>query len=78
VLYKQQQYWQAAKAFEQAAAAAPNRAVYHYHLGLAHLRDGRRPDARRAFSRAIEAGLTGADAQFAKDVVDGREPANVP
>jgi tetratricopeptide (TPR) repeat protein len=52
VLYKQQQYWQAAKAFEQAAAAAPDRAVYHYHLGLAHLRDGRRPDARRAFSRA--------------------------
>jgi putative PEP-CTERM system TPR-repeat lipoprotein len=78
VLYKQQQYWQAAKAFEQAAAAAPDRAVYHYHLGLAHFRDGRRPDARRAFSRAIGAGLTGSEAQVARDVIDGREPANVP
>ena len=78
VLYKQQQYWQAAKAFEQAAAAAPDRPIYHYHLGLAHFRDGRRPDARRAFARAIDAGLAGPEAQLARDLIDGREPANVP
>ena len=78
ILYKQQQYWRAAKAFEQAAAAAPDRSLYQYHLGLAHFRDGRSSDARRAFSRAIALGLTGPDARLAADVIDGRDPANVP
>jgi tetratricopeptide (TPR) repeat protein len=78
ILYKQQQYWQAAKAFEQAAAAAPDRSIYPYHLGLARLRDGRSQDARRAFSRALSLGLTGAEARLATEAIDGREPANVP
>jgi putative PEP-CTERM system TPR-repeat lipoprotein len=78
VLYKRQQYWQAAKEFEEAATVAPDRPVYHYHLGLAHLRDGRVPDARRAFSRAIALGLTGAEARIARDVMEGRDAADVP
>ena len=78
ILYKQQQYWRAAKAFEQAAAIAPDRPLYHYHLGLARLRDARTDEARRAFSRAVALGLTGTAAQVATAVVAGREPANVP
>ena len=78
VLYKQQQYWHASKAFEQATAAAPDRPLYQYHLGLADLRDGRTREARDAFSRAIALGLTGPPAELAAGVIAGREPQNVP
>ncbi len=45
---------EAIAAFERARERAPQNPVYHYHLGLAHMKTGQRDRARSAFARALE------------------------
>ena len=40
-------------AFERAASKAPNNPVYHYHLGLAQLKQGNDVQGRAALKRAL-------------------------
>jgi tetratricopeptide (TPR) repeat protein len=40
-------------AFERAASKAPNNPVYHYHLGLAQLKQGNDAQGRAALKRAL-------------------------
>ena len=41
-------------AFERASDRAPQNPVYHYHLGLAHLKSGDNERARTSFTRALQ------------------------
>ena len=43
----------AVPAFERAVSRAPENAVYHYHLGLAHAKAGNTSEARKALRRAL-------------------------
>ena len=42
------------EAFERAIERAPKNPVYHYHLGLAHLKAGNDARGRAALRRALE------------------------
>jgi Flp pilus assembly protein TadD len=44
----------ALSAFERALQLAPNNPVYHYHLGLAHLKAGNEERGRAALRRALQ------------------------
>ena len=44
----------ALSAFERAVELAPNNPVYHYHLGLAHLKAGNEARGRASLRRALE------------------------
>jgi tetratricopeptide (TPR) repeat protein len=65
VLYRQGRYSAAAQQFQLALKAAPTRGMYQYHLGLALTKDGR-PDGGAALRRALELGLSAADADAAR------------
>jgi tetratricopeptide (TPR) repeat protein len=45
---------EALASFERALQRAPERAVYHYHAGLAHLKAGDKARARLAFKKALD------------------------
>jgi tetratricopeptide (TPR) repeat protein len=53
VYYKKNLPGHAIPAFERALERAPDNPVYHYHLGLAHLRAGNDKDGRAALQRAL-------------------------
>jgi tetratricopeptide (TPR) repeat protein len=44
---------QAIAAFERARDRAPRNPIYHYHLGLAHLKSGDNARAKAALGRAL-------------------------
>jgi Flp pilus assembly protein TadD len=48
---------------EEAASLVPQASEIENHLGLAYLEDGRRPDALRAFERAVELDCSNAAAR---------------
>ena len=70
-LYRQGHFSQAAAEFEHAAVAAPQRPVYAYHLGIAHVRGGHAKAGLTALRRALNLGLAGADAAIARAVIAG-------
>jgi tetratricopeptide (TPR) repeat protein len=49
---------QAIRAFDSARRLAPNRAIYHYHAGLAHLQAGDESRAKAALERALALNTT--------------------
>jgi tetratricopeptide (TPR) repeat protein len=53
----------AVPAFEKSVKLAPENAVYHYHLGLAHAKGGNVPEARRAVEAALKLNPNYADAR---------------
>jgi putative PEP-CTERM system TPR-repeat lipoprotein len=69
IKYQQGSYWEAAEWFDKAVSAAPERALYHYHLGLARLHDGRADEASKSLHRALELGLTGREADDARQAL---------
>ncbi len=73
VKYQEGLYWEAGKAFEQAVSAAPDRATYQYHLGLARLHDRRVDEGRRLLRRALDLGLSGPDADAANKALQQRD-----
>jgi Tfp pilus assembly protein PilF len=54
VYYQRHLLGQAIRQFERSIAADPGKAVYHYHLGLAHSKNGEPARARRAFEAALK------------------------
>src|SRR5207249_10498898 len=70
VYYRKGLYARAIEAFEKALTRAPEKALYHYHLGLARLKAGQRFEGRTAVQRALALGLEGADALAAKAALE--------
>jgi tetratricopeptide (TPR) repeat protein len=60
----------AIEAFEKAIARAPDRAIYHYHLGLARLKERQVAEGSAAIGRALALGLSTADAEAAKAALE--------
>ena len=54
VYYKAGNYGKAIKLLRTATRAAPYRAAYHFHLGMAYVRQGETRTARQALRKAIE------------------------
>ena len=63
VYYRKGLAQHAITAFERAVSKAPDNPVYHYHLGLAQLKDGNDAEGRAALKRAlaIKSDFSGAD-----------------
>ncbi|HET9363257.1 MAG TPA: tetratricopeptide repeat protein, partial [Vicinamibacterales bacterium] len=53
VYYKRNQPAQAIPYFQQCVQKSPTVAEYHYHLGLALLQNGDKPNARASLQRAL-------------------------
>jgi tetratricopeptide (TPR) repeat protein len=62
VYYRKDQPALAVPAFEKSIKLAPDNAVYHYHLGLAHSKGGNVQEARHAVERALKLNPNYADA----------------
>jgi len=54
VYHRRQMYGKAVTQFEQSVATGPDKADYHYHLGLAYTKTGDRVRAREALQTAIK------------------------
>ena len=54
IYYKKELPGMAIPLFEQAVAKDPNSAIYRYHLGLAHLKNGDKPKARAALELVVK------------------------
>jgi tetratricopeptide (TPR) repeat protein len=70
VYYRKGLSGRAIETFEKALALAPDKALYHYHLGLARLKDGQVAEGRAAIGRALALGLSAADAAAAKAALE--------
>jgi putative PEP-CTERM system TPR-repeat lipoprotein len=70
VYYRKGLFARAIEAFEKALARAPEKALYHYHLGLARLKAGQRFEGRAAIQHALGLGLASADAAAAKAALE--------
>jgi tetratricopeptide (TPR) repeat protein len=70
VYYRKGLCARAIEAFEKAIARAPDRALYHYHLGLARLKEGQQAEGRAAVQRALALGLSTVDAAAAKAALE--------
>ena len=65
IYYRQGLATRAIETFEHVLTQAPDKPVYHYHLGLAQLKAGRTDQGRSALRRAVALGLSGADREAA-------------
>jgi tetratricopeptide (TPR) repeat protein len=63
VYYRKGLAQHAITAFERAVSKAPDNPIYHYHLGLAHLKEGHETEGRAALKRALalKSDFNGAD-----------------
>ena len=71
VYYQKQVPELAVRAFEQSVAKEPDNPMFHYHLGLAHIRNGNLVRGRRSFEAALKLKPDYADAQRALKSVAG-------
>ncbi|MGH9142881.1 MAG: tetratricopeptide repeat protein [Vicinamibacterales bacterium] len=73
--YRQARSENAIAAFEQALRRAPEKGLYHYHLGLARLQAGQSGQGRSALQRALALGLPGAERDGAHAALASTEVA---
>jgi Tfp pilus assembly protein PilF len=71
VYYKRKQSADAVTAFSESIAKDSKNAVYHYHLGLAHLQAGDDAKGRAALARALSLNPKFAGAEEARRLLDG-------
>jgi len=69
VYYRKGDAVRAIEALDQAVTRAPEKPVYHDHLGLARLKARQIDQGRSALQRALALGLSGADGDNAKSVL---------
>jgi Flp pilus assembly protein TadD len=65
IYYQQHALGQAIRRFEQSVAGDPKNPIYHYHLGLAHSKNGEIDRARRSLQTALKLNPALTDAQQA-------------
>jgi tetratricopeptide (TPR) repeat protein len=65
VYFKRHALGQAIRRFEESIAADPRNPVYHYHLGLAHSKNGETDRAKRSLQTALKLNPAWTDAQQA-------------
>jgi tetratricopeptide (TPR) repeat protein len=75
IYYRQGLATRAIEAFARAVTQAPDKAVYHYHLGLAQLKAGLADQGRSALRRALALGLSGADREAADAALAANDAA---
>jgi len=68
--YRKGLFRRAIEAFERAIARDPAKALYHYHVGLARLKEGQVAEGRTAIQRALMLGLSPADAAAARATLE--------
>ena len=61
----------AMSAFERAIERAPDNPLYHYHLGLAHLKAGNEAQGQSALRRALDLNANFAGAEEARKLLSG-------
>ena len=71
VFYKQGQAKLATAPFERATEREPSNPVFHYHLGLAHVKTGDKVRARASLERALQLNPNFPEAQDAKRALAG-------
>jgi Flp pilus assembly protein TadD len=71
VYYQKQLLDLAVRAFEQSIESEPTNPMFHYHLGLAHVRNGDLVRGRRALQAALKLKPDYAEAQRALSSIAG-------
>jgi len=69
IYYKKGLYGTAIPLLQECVGKSPNHAAYHYHLGMALLGNGDKSHGREQLEAALKTGLSGDDAQQARQAL---------